>query len=247
MLNITQIEVTTVCNYSCWYCTGRQMEQGHMAWETFTDIVDKSPKDLAVMLQGEGEPTLWVYWWKGLEYLKNNGFKTKTILNGSSIDVQRLATLVDNLGISLDTIDPIEGEKLGRFNVPKVVRNILELKEVFKERLTIHITDYGQDLKDLKMWLAHNHLNWIVQPLQTKESYVTIYPKGFITKQDRVIQKSFRCIYTSAINRGKFYNLRGIEVPCCYVKEVKPGVTQEILQSFDQGQVPKVCSGCKFI
>jgi molybdenum cofactor biosynthesis enzyme MoaA len=60
-----QFEITTRCNFTCFYCAGRHMRQGDMLYETFAALLER---DIAihgvpnvVPLQGEGEPTLHHY------------------------------------------------------------------------------------------------------------------------------------------------------------------------------------------
>lgn len=35
----TQLEITTRCNFDCFYCSGREMRQGDMHYETFTGLI----------------------------------------------------------------------------------------------------------------------------------------------------------------------------------------------------------------
>lgn len=103
-----QLEITTRCNFSCYYCAGRDMPQQDMAWDTFTSIVDGIAWPGAIVsLQGEGEPSLHPRFWEMAQYVADRGHVPYTILNGSRIDAWRLAALFPTAGISIDTLQAL--------------------------------------------------------------------------------------------------------------------------------------------
>jgi len=55
-----QIEVTTICNFDCYYSAGRDMEQRHMEMDVFARILTRFAPftGMTVSLQGEGAQTL---------------------------------------------------------------------------------------------------------------------------------------------------------------------------------------------
>lgn len=248
MINSIQIEVTTRCNYKCWYCTGRTMEQSDLEWDTFVGIVAKLPKNSAIHLQGEGEPTLWEHWWEGLAYLKDMGHHVSTIINGSIVDSERLVKYVDTLGVSLDTIYPMQAEKIGRFNVSKVMDNLLSLQATFKDKLTVFITDSGQDLYATVKWLNSNNIRYARQPLQVKTDYVKIYPKSIrISNRPQSKEVKLQCTYLSEKSKTKYFTVKGQELPCCYIKKPEGFDIHVARNEMKSGIVPLHCEGCRFI
>jgi MoaA/NifB/PqqE/SkfB family radical SAM enzyme len=82
-----QFEITTRCNFDCFYCAGRHMRQGDMPYETFTallerDIATHGPPDI-VSLQGEGEPTLYHDFLRMAKFVRDQGAIPYTITNGT--------------------------------------------------------------------------------------------------------------------------------------------------------------------
>lgn len=101
-----QLEITTRCNFDCFYCAGRDMPQQDMAWDTFVRIVDRIPgRGSMVSLQGEGEPSLHPKFEAMAQHVATRGHQAYTILNASRIDAERLSRLFPTVGISVDTLD----------------------------------------------------------------------------------------------------------------------------------------------
>lgn len=246
---MVQIEITTRCNYSCWYCTGRSMEQEDMSWDMFTSIVDNLPKYSTVKLQGEGEPTLWKYWWEGVAYIVKKGHRINTILNGSVIDIDKVVLYFKNIGVSLDTINIDEANTIGRFNVEKVKRNLLLLKEYLGNGLLVYITDSGQDLKETYDWLSSNRITYVKRTLLTNVDYVTIYPKDKEVKQISKLgnDKPKTCDYISGRNNFSYYTVKGQKLPCCFIKNPKDFSVDTAVKQFKAGIIPKHCTGCSYI
>lgn len=246
MLTKYQIEVTTLCNFSCWYCTGRSMEQKNMKWSVFTKIVDSIPKNNIVMLQGEGEPTLWPHWWEGVAYIHSKGLIPRTIINGSRIDVEKIAHFFPTVGISLDTLDEKVADWIGRHNLPKVLANLEELLKAMPGRVIVHVSSVGQNTTKLVKWLSSKNIPHTVQSLQQKQDYTEVYPVWVMTKKKTAAQqvKPHTCSY---IERGhKYYTVNGAELPCCYIKRNTETFDVETVKTeMLNAIVPSHCVGCK--
>jgi len=130
-----QIEPTTRCNLSCPICCGRHMQQADLDYETFKEIISKLPNLKEVLLQGEGEPLLHKDFFLMVKHLKSLGIMVSTITNGTLLThemSQRLiASGIDDVGISLDTLDQQAMDKIKPdICVKLLVRNIAVLSSV---------------------------------------------------------------------------------------------------------------------
>lgn len=179
---IAQIEITTICNYNCFYCAGRSMEQKQMSYEDFQEIVLGLPKSVTqVNLQGEGEPMLNKHFFMMANFVKYSGLKPYTITNGTVINndnIKDIAILFNKIGLSIDSMDHKESKSIGRFLNEKAINAAYLLKEHFDpKRILIHTVNYGQDMKKLNEWCSDNGFRHFIQPLQQKEDYVINYGK----------------------------------------------------------------------
>ena len=126
-----QLEITTRCNFSCFYCAGRDMPQQDMIWETFESIVNAIPeKAVTVSLQGEGEPSLHARFFDMARFVRDKGHSPYTIINGSRIDGALINELFPRFGVSVDTLDPAFSSEIGRHNLDKVIMHVTELTQV---------------------------------------------------------------------------------------------------------------------
>jgi Radical SAM superfamily len=253
----TQLEITTRCNFSCFYCAGRDMPQQDMAWDTFTRIVDTLVQPHTVSLQGEGEPSLHPQFWSMVRYVRGKGHVPYTILNGSRTDAQRIASLFPRIGISIDTLDPVFAQKIGRINLPKVLANLDELCAVMgAARIVVMTVDMGQPLADLRSWVRQRgFVSHTVQPLNTKQDYAQRYAQGYQAMGVQPITFAPEKLATSPPapqtcrflqqNTMRYYTWKGLELPCCFIKDTQGIESIAGLRAMlAQGQVPAGCAGC---
>lgn len=245
MTLISQIEVTTRCNYDCKYCTGRSMVQKDMSWETF-EIISKQLRPGHVSLQGEGEPTLWPHLYRAAKLLYKK-HPMMTIINGSRIDIHQLSTYFMYVGVSIDTLDSVAAKDIGRHNLDKVLSNVESLINVMHGRLVIHTTDYGQDLTALKNYCTERRLRHVIQPLQKKDDYVKVYPVQWLVKSTPTPTASSFCCSFLDNDKMDFYTVDGELRPCCMMKTPLTVTRQELKQQLSEGQIPYNCAGCKNI
>ena len=245
-----QIELTTVCNYSCFYCAGRDMAQRHMDMAVFGQILDRLPADggVTVSLQGEGEPTLHPQFWDMVEAVRAKGHQTYTITNGTRIDVDQFDAGLSSVGVSIDTVDAQEAERIGRFNLPKVLANFEALfKGMGPERVTVHTVQYGQPIEPLRAYLQSLGVRrHIVQPLQVKDDYAKRYADQPVLKQlAPPVVTHFRCGFLDT-PRMRFFDIDGLEMPCCFIKDASVFVSiDDLRQTLAGKQIPPACAGCR--
>ncbi len=178
MIRFVQIEITTVCNFGCFYCAGREMPQRHMKPALFDKILASLPDvRLTISLQGEGEPTMHPYFWDMVGKVVMSGKSPYTITNGSNIDIMRTVRLFPQIGVSLDTLDEDEAKRIGRFGLPGVLRNLEQLIVAMgPKRIIIHSVDYGQPLEALRSYVQGLGISrHVVQPIQPKADYSLRY------------------------------------------------------------------------
>jgi MoaA/NifB/PqqE/SkfB family radical SAM enzyme len=108
-----QIEITTKCNFECFYCAGRHMKQENMGLALFDDILKRLGSfPLTVSLQGEGEPTAHPQFWTMIDRLIDLGHRPYIITNASLIDAHQAALKFQTIDVSLDTLDEAEAHRI---------------------------------------------------------------------------------------------------------------------------------------
>lgn len=247
-----QIELTTVCNYACFYCAGRDMPQRHMAMAVFEQIMARLPAPeggaATVSLQGEGEPTLHPQFWDMVHAVRAKGHRTYTITNGTRVDAARFEQGFDSVGVSIDTLDAQEAERIGRFNLPKVLSHLEDLLAAMgPERVAVHTVSYGQAIEPLVAHLKQLGLRrHIVQPLQVKDDYAKRYTaQPVLQRLAPPPPTQFRCGFLEA-PRMRYFDIDGREMPCCFIKDTS-GYTSidDLRQSLAVRQIPRPCAGCR--
>lgn len=246
--SVVQIEVTTVCNFDCFYCAGRNMPQQHMKQDVFDSILASLPEGRCkVSLQGEGEPTLHPEFITMAKQVAESGKTPYTITNCSGLDSVAIAELFPEIGVSLDTLDPDEAERVGRHDLKEVLANLDRLiVRMGPQRIIVHTVNYGQSMGQLLRFLkARKLLRHIMQPLQAKEDYTQRYPAHRLLPREP--NYHFRCRYLlQPIMR--YYDVTGRKIPCCYIKDSSRYVSTEHTRAMMQQRIlPDCCIGCREI
>lgn len=246
----SQLEITTRCNFACFYCAGRDMQQQDMAWDTFTGIVDAiAQPGSTVSLQGEGEPTLHPRFWDMVAYVYSKRHTPYSIINGSRVDAARIARLFPQIGVSLDTLDAAVAEKIGRFNLSKVLANLEALCAAMgPERIVLMTVNLGQPLDALRAWAQQRGFaSHIVQPLKTKADYARRYEHHLVRSPctgsvEAATARTCRFLHQDLM---RYYTVNGLALPCVFIKDTVGIESIAGLRSaLQQGSVPKGCAGC---
>jgi MoaA/NifB/PqqE/SkfB family radical SAM enzyme len=228
----------------CWYCAGRSMEQKHMPFDRFIELVSRQPIGV-LWLQGEGEPSLWPHMEMAVRWAKERGFRLYVITNGTKLLQHNYFKEFDGVGISVDSLDEKASAMHGRPKVSEVIKNVEEFGETYEGQITIHTVDNGQDLSALIMWCAKNGFQHFVQKLQTKVDYVKVYPKKYSGQAIAVPERATCDVFR---NGGKtYFDVNGLKFPCCYIKDTSCYDYDAMALSFEAQLAPQECHGCKFL
>lgn len=190
---ILNIEPTTRCNFSCWYCVGRHMVQEDIDLGNFGAMLDNFANLQAIALVGEGEPLLHKDFFKMVKLATEREIQVLTISNGSAFSKSVVRQLCESgvryVSISIDSHIPQEfsASRIDG-NLEKVWAGIRQLRD-YRDANGFSYPKIG--LKGTLFSATRNHLRQIVdaavdhgveifesfQPLNPKTSYIEFYPK----------------------------------------------------------------------
>lgn len=241
-----QIEITTKCNFKCFYCAGRHMKQENMPWERFVKVLEKlDALPHTVSLQGEGEPTAHPEFWPMVDRLIALGHQPYIITNASLIDVRQAALKFQSIGVSVDTLDETEAHRIGRYKLHNVLRRVHELIAAMgASRIIVHTVSYGQDIEPVKKFVRSLGAKHLIQPIQTKPDYAKNYANEATVTFWR---HKNHCRYLE-LPLMRYFDVTGRESPCCYIKDMSVFDTAERLKTeLASGKVPNACVGCREI
>jgi len=221
------------------------MRQADMSYETFAALLARhigmNGIPDTVSLQGEGEPTLHHDFFKMAEHVVSVGAKPYTITNGTYKHPDRFAEHFAEVGVSIDTLDEAAAEKIGRYNLPRVLSFVAALAPLVQ--VVIHSVAHREHTTRIAAWCRQNKYRHIVQPLQTKPDYAFRYgqhskpakPKG-----------GFSCDYVASA-RMRYFSLDSVEMPCCFIKDASAYEGMAAMLAHQRNRTwPVVCVGCRY-
>lgn len=243
-----QVEITTLCNFRCFYCASPKAQGRSMSMSLFHALLQKIPAGRHVVsLQGEGEPLAHPQFFSLATQVWQAGHIPYVITNCSLAKSQHLPVAFPRIGISLDTVETGEAERIGRRQLKKVLSNLERLVSIAgPDRIAVHTVDMGQPLGPLRKYIASLGIEQhIVQALQTKDDYRRHYPIPVSIPVSK--GRPLPCRYVARPSM-KFFNIDGIEMPCAYIKDATVfRSAQALSEEFEVGEVPAACTGCREI
>lgn len=160
--------------------------------------------------------------------------------------------------MSIDTLDAEVAEKIGRHNLPKVLRNVQALCAAMgAKRIVVMTVDLGQPLDALRDWVhQRGFAEHIVQPLMRKDDYAQRYPQVLAAPTAKPVAwhakpssalapqpQTCRFLHQDAL---RYHTWQGLELPCCFIKDTTGIESIEGLRTqLEQGHVPAGCAGCR--
>ncbi len=182
--------------------------------------------------------------WEMVSLVRSRGHRPYTITNGSALPYPELvAEAFPEIGISIDSLDAAEAERIGRTHLDRVLRNLDRLLELMSaSRVVVHTVDVGQPLEALKAFVRGKGLRHLVQPLQRKEDYRRFYDAA-VSASDH--GRTGACMHLRR-PQMRYFNIEGVEMPCAFIKDTSSyrGV-QALYDEFAERRVPECCRGCE--
>lgn len=253
------IEITTNCNFDCDYCYRKHYESKMMSFDDVKRIVDEwkdHSTKITFVLAGEGETMTHPRFWDIVEYIRGTKHHLTMITNGSAINehnARQMRGKFDRVAVSLDTMDPVLAEQVGRHFHDKVIAGIRLLSQL-QIPLMIMTTDFGQDIDPVREFintLPTRVVEHRVQALYTKHDYATSYT--MFSPTIPLIPESPRRVMCPLASSGTFvaYDVNGIKTPCCYIKDKSTYTGYEqlvsILSDPSNTTIPTTCRGCRLL
>ena len=186
------IEPTTRCNFNCWYCVGRHMEQKDITVEDFGRVLDNFPTIKTVALVGEGEPLMHKQFFKMVRMAVDRGIRVVSLSNGSTFSSSNVKKIceagITYISVSIDSFDAatFAASRIGG-DLTQVLTGIKRLAD-YRDAHGFHYPRIG--LKGTLFGHTQDQIPGIValaaahgveifesfQPLNPMSTYVPIYP-----------------------------------------------------------------------
>ena len=167
-----QLELTNICNMSCRMCSRHYLniDARHIEIDTLKLIVDRLDKAEEIALNGLGEPFTHPHIFEAIKYCKLKGLKVKIttnglLLNSDDIIEQVIASGLDSLSFSIDTIHPTKHpDAHNNIETLNNIKRILHAKETKKSstpQITIQSVLFKDplDVYDIIYWGAKHNVD----------------------------------------------------------------------------------------
>ena len=206
-----QIEPTTRCNFTCGFCSGRQMDQSDLDLADFDRLLADFPDLEHIELQGEGEPLLHKGFFEMARRARARGIRLSMITNGSLLSEERVAAILDvgiqAVNVSIESPEDKAFAKIRGGRLDKVKAGIARLlaardaRGLDAPKVGFAVTVLKQTIDTLPQIAAlYGDLGMdggaTLQPLSRMSDYSTVYDAetaaGLLNPQDE--QRLWRLI-----------------------------------------------------
>ena len=161
-----EIELTDICNLSCFYCYAESSAKGQaLSFEKAKEFLDQARdygiKQIAWL---GGEPTLNPYWADIIAYSRSLGLRNELWSNGTTLNDGNIAKVIDLCDIfvlHLDTIDSVNYSQVQQQDREKTHRKVLDGFDKLLERgfppsnVRLNVTLTRSILPDLEKTLQY--------------------------------------------------------------------------------------------
>ncbi len=130
-LHTLEIELTQVCNLSCFYCYAESSTKGKsLSFEKAREVLEQA-KDYGIkqIVWLGGEPTLNPRWADIVAYSKRLGLRNELWSNGTTLNDENIAKIIDLCDVfvlHVDTVDSASYSYVQQTNKEKVHHEVLE-------------------------------------------------------------------------------------------------------------------------
>ena len=259
---VLNIEPTTRCNFSCWYCIGRHMKQEDIDFDGFVTALNNFPTLRILALVGEGEPLMHKRFFDMVQIAKERGIRVVTLSNGSPFSESVIKKLcesqVDYISISIDSTDP------ATFSESRIDGDLNKVLDGI-QRLTSYRDSHGYKypLLGLKGTLFDHTRDEMpaiasaakkcgvdmvesFQSLNPKRSYIEIYPadKMHLLKESPAIAAKINADYSSLNMPGivEFAQRENMAISNCGPGNgLRPNCNEEWIYALLSGDVTPCC------
>jgi MoaA/NifB/PqqE/SkfB family radical SAM enzyme len=190
-ITFLQMEPTTRCNFSCWFCCGRHLKQEDLPPDVAKKVMQSIPTLQAMMFQGEGEPLLYRQWYDIVTLARNMGINVSMISNGSLLTKRNIDGILDasvgQVHISIESTDPNMFKSIRGGNLENILSGVRLLigernrRKLLLPKVSFKVTVMRQTRDQIRhIFDLHNQLGMdeppLFQVLQNKVSYIRNYP-----------------------------------------------------------------------
>lgn len=259
------IEATTRCNFDCWYCIGRHMNQNDTELENFIKILDNSPSAKIIDLTGEGEPLAHKDFFTMARIAKDRGLRVLTHSNGSAFSKSVIKKLCETeivyIGISIDSVnsETFSDSRPGG-DLTKIWQGIERLRKYRDEngyrypRIGLRGTILSHTINEIPAIVEEAKRRGVdvieyFQALNPKTSYASIYPGEKLKQLDHVdtvsaaIKRDTEAVKGTLQPFSEFLTEEGIELESsnARVNHLRKNCDEQYVNVMTSGNVTPCC------